>query len=123
MTAKTWLRDCSGSILMHVLLMDRKSDQELRAFAQFAFDVDVTPVVFDNAPRQRQTKAGAVAFGGVKRPEDEREVLGGNTTSIVSHRDEGLVFFRGEDDAYGTWAFNGLHRIQQQIQHNLVHLI
>src|SRR5438309_5593253 len=103
--------------------MDGDGDQEFRASAEFAFNVDPAPVVLDDAAGQRQSQPRAVALGCVKRAEDEGEVLGGNTTATVGDGDQGFIFFCGDDDPDCASAFDCLHGVKQEVEDNLVHLV
>jgi hypothetical protein len=80
-----------------VWLLDGKCDEELGAVAQVAFYFDAPPVVFDDAARQRETEASAIAFGRVERAEDEGQVFRRGAAALIRDRDQRLVFFCRDD--------------------------
>src|SRR5262245_12185993 len=81
----------------------------------------------DDLPAGRKPKAGAThpAFGAVKRLENSRQLIGGNSAAgvanyEVNHIARGVVF-QANDDAAAIG--HGLASVDQQIEQHLLNLI
>src|SRR6202042_1157783 len=96
---------------------------ELASLPQSAADFDAAVVLFDNTTGEGETQAGSVALCRVKRPEDVGDVLRRDSAAIIADEHGGEAFSRPDLDTHRAGAGDGLHRIQQQIQENLVNLI
>src|SRR3990172_6421413 len=68
-------------------LPEWKAYRELAAVADFTFRRQAASVLADDAAAKRQPQARPAALGGVERPEDAIQVLGGNARPRVAHRD------------------------------------
>ena len=71
---------------------------EDRSLAHGACDVDLAVVVLHDALHQRKPQAGAIAFGGVERPEDIGQMFGRNAVAVVRYLDHGEIALRFNGD-------------------------
>ena len=69
--------------------LQRQNHRECRAFPKRAGNVDASLVVFNDAARQRQSQASAVALGRVERAKNIGEMIGSNAAAVVGHFDDG----------------------------------
>src|ERR1700687_2355601 len=71
---------------------------EDRSLPHGACDVDLAVVVLHDALHQRKPQAGAIAFGGVERPEDLGQMFGRNAVAVVRYLDHGEIALRFNGD-------------------------
>src|SRR5579872_7363810 len=103
--------------------MKRQQYFKLAALSHRAADFNTTVVVLDDAVGEREAEAGAIAFGGVKRPENVGQILGRDAASGVADHDAGTTLSRTDLDPYCAWTIHRLNCVQEQIQKHLVNLI
>src|SRR5579884_813144 len=99
-----------------------EKDGEGGADPKGAGDLNAAAVVFDDAAGQRQSQSSAVSFRRIERAKDVGQVFGGDAAAVVTDADGREMIAAAEFDAHLTRPINGLQRIQDEIEQNLMYL-
>ena len=86
-------------------------------------DLDAAVMIFDNTVRKRKTKTGTIALGGVERTKNVGQVLRRNASTSIADHNAGVAIPRTDFNVHRARLLHGLHRVEEQIQKNLVYLI
>src|SRR5579863_4209356 len=103
--------------------MKWKQYGERTSLSDDAADFDAAMMILDDAVRERKTKTGAIALGGVERTENVGQVLRRNAPTSIAHHNAGTAIPRTDFNVHCTRLLHGLHCVEEQIQEDLVDLI
>src|SRR5579862_7202220 len=95
---------------------------EPRALSRDARHIDIALMLFEDAAREGESKAGAISLRRIKRAENVRQMFGQNSTPRIGYRDSGKLAASLNFDGNPSSAVNCLNRVQQEIEHHLVNL-
>ena len=88
-----------------------------------AADFDAAMMIFHDAVGKREAETGAVALGGVERPENVGQVLRRDAAAGVADNHAGTTLSRANLNTHCARLLHGLNCVQEQIQKHLVNLI
>src|SRR5580698_8797132 len=80
-------------------------------------------MILDDAMCERKTKTRAIPLGGVERTENVGQVLRRDAPASIADHNAGIAIPRTDFNVHSARLLHGLHRVEEQIQEDLVYLI